>query len=108
METVAIFVDVQNIYYTTRQGFGKQFDYRAFWSQATADRDVLVAYAYAIERNDGKQKAFQALVYLHRYNQGTLSRMRSEYVIPLQGKMTSRMSWPISALSRSTISDSNS
>jgi type II restriction/modification system DNA methylase subunit YeeA len=41
--------------------------------------------------SSGKQKAFQCLVYLHRYNEGTLSRMRSEYVIPLQGKMASRM-----------------
>jgi len=39
----------------------------------------------------GKQKAFQCLVYLHRYNEGTLARMRSEYVIPLQGKMTARL-----------------
>lgn len=28
---------------------------------------------------------------LHRYNEGTLSRMRSEYVIPLQGKMAARL-----------------
>ncbi|MCP4125415.1 MAG: class I SAM-dependent DNA methyltransferase, partial [Bacteroidetes bacterium] len=41
--------------------------------------------------SSGKQKAFQCLVYLHRYNEGTLSRMRSEYVIPLQGKMTARI-----------------
>jgi hypothetical protein len=40
----------------------------------------------------GKQKAFQCLVYLHRYNEGTLARMRSEYVIPLQGKMAARLS----------------
>ena len=39
----------------------------------------------------GKQKAFQGLVYLHRYNEGTLARMRSEYVIPLQGKMAARI-----------------
>jgi len=39
----------------------------------------------------GKQKAFQCLAYLHRYNEGTLSRMRSEYVIPLQGKMAARL-----------------
>ncbi len=39
----------------------------------------------------GKQKAFQCLVYLHRYNEGTLARMRSEYVIPLQGKMAARL-----------------
>ncbi len=39
----------------------------------------------------GKQQAFQALVYLHRYNPGTLSRMRTEYVIPLQSKFTARI-----------------
>ncbi|MCK4303759.1 MAG: BREX-1 system adenine-specific DNA-methyltransferase PglX [Candidatus Eisenbacteria sp.] len=41
--------------------------------------------------SSGKQKAFQCLAYLHRYNKGTLSRMRSEYVIPLQGKMAARL-----------------
>jgi type II restriction/modification system DNA methylase subunit YeeA len=39
----------------------------------------------------GKLKAFQCLVYLHRYNPGTLARMRSEYVIPLQGKVAARL-----------------
>ena len=41
--------------------------------------------------SSGKQRAFQCLVYLHRYNEGTLSRMRTEYVIPLQGKMSARI-----------------
>jgi hypothetical protein len=41
--------------------------------------------------SSGKQKAFQCLVYLHRYHPGTLSRMRAEYVIPLQGKFTARL-----------------
>jgi hypothetical protein len=41
--------------------------------------------------SSGKQRAFQCLVYLHRYNEGTLSRMRTEYVIPLQGKIASRI-----------------
>jgi hypothetical protein len=41
--------------------------------------------------SSGKHRAFQCLVYLHRYNEGTLARMRTEYVIPLQGKMTSRI-----------------
>ena len=36
--------------------------------------------------SSGKEKAFECLVYLHRYNESTLSRMRNEYVIPLQGK----------------------
>ncbi len=37
--------------------------------------------------SSGKQKAFECLVYLHRYNEGTLARMRTEYVIPLTAKM---------------------
>ncbi len=37
--------------------------------------------------SSGKQKAFQCLVYLHRYNEGTLARMRTEYVIPLSAKL---------------------
>ncbi len=41
--------------------------------------------------SSGRQKACQCLVYLHRYNEGSLSRMRSEYVIPLQGKMAARL-----------------
>jgi type II restriction/modification system DNA methylase subunit YeeA len=41
--------------------------------------------------SSGKQGAFQALVYLHRYTEGTLARLRAEYVVPLTGKMQSRI-----------------
>ncbi len=41
--------------------------------------------------SSGKQGAFQALVYLHRYNESTLARMRAEYVVPLTGKIQSRI-----------------
>lgn len=41
--------------------------------------------------SSGKQGAFQALVYLHRYNEGTLSRMRSVYVLPLLAKFMGRL-----------------
>lgn len=41
--------------------------------------------------SSGKQKAFEALVYLHRYNEGTLARMRTIYVTPLMGKLQQRM-----------------
>ncbi|NLB10893.1 BREX-1 system adenine-specific DNA-methyltransferase PglX, partial [bacterium] len=37
--------------------------------------------------SSGKLGAFQALVYLHRYNESTLARMRTEYVMPLMSKM---------------------
>lgn len=41
--------------------------------------------------SSGKQKAFECLVYLHRYNESTLSRMRSSYVTPLQGNINARI-----------------
>jgi type II restriction/modification system DNA methylase subunit YeeA len=41
--------------------------------------------------SSGKQRAFQALVYLHRYHEGTLARMRTEYVVPLQGMIASQI-----------------
>ena len=41
--------------------------------------------------SSGKQGAFQALVYLHRYNESTLSRLRAEYVAPLIAKLASRL-----------------
>lgn len=41
--------------------------------------------------SSGKQGAFQALVYLHRYNESTLARMRTTYVVPLTTKITARL-----------------
>ena len=41
--------------------------------------------------SSGKQCAFQALVYLHRYSEGTLARLRAEYVVPLTSKIQSRI-----------------
>lgn len=39
--------------------------------------------------SSGKQKAFECLVYLHRYNESTLAEMRTDYVIPLTEKLSS-------------------
>jgi len=41
--------------------------------------------------SSGKLKAFQCLVYLHRYHEGTLARMRTEYVVPLLGRIPRRI-----------------
>ncbi|SJM95176.1 conserved hypothetical protein [Crenothrix polyspora] len=62
MERVAIFVDVQNIYYTVKQGYQKHFNYQAFWNQATQNRKVVAAFAYAIDKNDSKQQSFQQIL----------------------------------------------
>ncbi|RYH00366.1 MAG: BREX-1 system adenine-specific DNA-methyltransferase PglX [Alphaproteobacteria bacterium] len=42
--------------------------------------------------SSGKHRAFEALVYLHRYNEGTLARMRTNHVTPLMGKLQQRIS----------------
>jgi uncharacterized LabA/DUF88 family protein len=62
METVSILVDVQNVYYTTRQAYGRNFDYNKFWAKATKGRRVVKAVAYAIDRDDEKQRQFQNIL----------------------------------------------
>ena len=62
MQRVAIFVDVQNIYYTTKQTHGCNFDYNAFWHRVSKDRQVILAIAYAIDRADEKQRQFQNIL----------------------------------------------
>jgi uncharacterized LabA/DUF88 family protein len=59
LNRIAIFADVQNIYYTTRQAFGRQFDYQSFWERVSVTGEIVAAMAYAIDRGDYKQRKFQ-------------------------------------------------
>ncbi|MDF1725279.1 MAG: NYN domain-containing protein [Alcanivorax sp.] len=59
MSRIAVFADVQNIYYTTRQAFGRQFNYRALWEQLCNQGVVVSAIAYATHRGDDGQTKFQ-------------------------------------------------
>lgn len=59
MKKIAIFVDVQNIYYTTRQTWGRQFNYRKLWQKISDQGDIVSAIAYATHRADDKQIKFQ-------------------------------------------------
>ena len=59
MKKIALFVDVQNIYYTTRQAYGRQFNYRELWQRISSEGDIVLANAYAIDRHDQKQVQFQ-------------------------------------------------
>lgn len=56
---VAVFVDVQNIYYTTRAEFARQFNYSELWRRVAELGDIVRATAYAIDRNDAGQRKFQ-------------------------------------------------
>ena len=62
MKKIAIFADVQNIYYTTRQAYGRQFNYRKLWDQIKTKGKIKLAYAYAIDRGDNKQIKFQNIL----------------------------------------------
>ena len=62
MHRVSVFVDVQNIYYTTKQKYGRNFDYNKFWRHATSNRKLVKAIAYATFRRDQKQTEFQNIL----------------------------------------------
>ena len=59
MNRIAIFADVQNIYYTTRQIYNQQFNYRKLWQRISEQGEIVTAIAYAIDKNDAQQKKFQ-------------------------------------------------
>ncbi len=61
-EKISIFVDVQNIYYTCRQAYKRNFDYNKFWAKVTKGREVVGAFAYATDRGDEKQAQFQNIL----------------------------------------------
>ncbi len=57
---IGLFVDVQNIYYTTRHVYQRQFNYRRLWEQLAATGDIVIANAYATDRSDTGQQKFQS------------------------------------------------
>ena len=62
MKKIAVFADVQNLYYTVRQAHGCHFNYAALWADISQRGQIVEAYAYAIERGDAKQQQFQQIL----------------------------------------------
>jgi len=60
VEKIAVFVDVQNIYYTTREAFKRQFYYQKLWQLIGEKGEIVTAIAYATDRGDDKQIKFQS------------------------------------------------
>ena len=56
---IAVFADVQNIYYTCKQAYGRSFNYRALWQRLSMSGQIVTACAYAIHRGDEQQLKFQ-------------------------------------------------
>ena len=62
MKKIAVFADVQNLYYTVRQVYGCHFDYSVLWAEVSRRGVIVEAYAYAIDRGDAKQQQFQQIL----------------------------------------------
>ena len=62
MKKIAVFVDVQNIYYTTKHRYQRNFDYNKFWTRITTNKEVVAATAYATTKGDKKQTEFQNIL----------------------------------------------
>jgi len=62
VKKIAVFADVQNLYYTVRQAYGCHFNYTALWNELAASGEIVAAYAYAIDRGDPKQQQFQQIL----------------------------------------------
>jgi uncharacterized LabA/DUF88 family protein len=60
---VGVFVDVQNVYYTCREVYQRNFDYNAFWARITQGSELTCAFAYATDRGDAKQMQFQHILH---------------------------------------------
>jgi uncharacterized LabA/DUF88 family protein len=56
---IGVFADVQNLYYTTRDAYGRSLNYRALMQRIRAQGDITRAIAYAIARDDDGQRQFQ-------------------------------------------------
>ena len=61
-EKVAILVDVQNVYYTCRDAYRRNFDYNQFWALATHNKEVVSAKAYTTASQDVKRRQFHHIL----------------------------------------------
>ena len=62
MKKVLVLVDVQNVYYTCRQAYRRNFNYNHFWQAVSGEADIELAFAYAIDKGDNKQREFQNIL----------------------------------------------
>ncbi|WP_338519970.1 NYN domain-containing protein [Alteromonas gracilis] len=62
MKNALVLVDVQNVYYTCRQAYKRNFNYNLFWRTVSESSDIDKAFAYAIDRGDNKQREFQNIL----------------------------------------------
>jgi uncharacterized LabA/DUF88 family protein len=57
-ETIALFVDSQNLYYSARMGYAAKVNYEKLLNLITTNRKLVKAYAYIVQPPDGDVKPF--------------------------------------------------
>lgn len=57
-QRVAVFIDVQNLYYSAKNLFGKKVDFGAIVKTAVASRQLVRAFAYVVRTESGTEKPF--------------------------------------------------
>lgn len=57
-QRVAVFVDVQNMYYSAKNLYNRKVNYNKILSQAVSDRKLIRAFAYVIRADVGAEKEF--------------------------------------------------
>ena len=62
MDKVAVFADIQNIYYTVMERYRSHFDYGVFIREVASGRKLVKATAYATDRGDQRQIRFQNIL----------------------------------------------
>ena len=60
----AIFVDVQNIYYTAQDIFNQPLNYKRFWNQVESNNEIILADAYAVDKGVKNRRNFNMLYIL--------------------------------------------
>ncbi|MFT7222657.1 MAG: uncharacterized LabA/DUF88 family protein [Cellvibrionaceae bacterium] len=54
MKKIALFADVKNIYYTARQAYNRQLNYRKLRQCISDEGDIFLANTYVIHRSNDK------------------------------------------------------
>lgn len=56
---IAVYADIQNIYYTVQERYRRNLNYAALWKQLLGFGEIVRAVAYAVDRGDDNQRKFQ-------------------------------------------------
>jgi len=57
-QRVAVLIDVQNLYHSAKNLYGKRVDFRAILAAAVGDRQLVRAFAYVVRTETEEEKSF--------------------------------------------------